>query len=250
MINFIASFAQDSRLQYVMLLQSLTGVLATALDGQNPDSGMTRSTMAVHAGETSSLYLSRAEYDLHITVAAVIAGAIADAGMKNSTKITPEHLAVMLDNADQVVEYLATRLRAIAVGNIAVIINELRRLRLTTSLLQISGTSRFGALMQARMGRIGELRFITPDSLGRKWRSTDFVASMISKDLMQLYVESFLYCAALDGDTHAMVIYPDHDHEDNGMIFTIAGDEENTFDNIKDNIWHPHSTAEVQRVHP
>lgn len=243
------NFAQEVRLRYIMLLQTFTGILATALDDANPDSNSTRSSMIVNAGAASSFFLSRLDQDLHTVIETILSAAVTDAEMMASPKLTPEHVAELHANANSVCEEMMIRMRAITNGNVGAIVSELRRVKLTTSLLQSSGVSRFGALMKARMNRVSDIKFVTHDSMGRKLRSAEYVAGMISKELMQLYVESFLYCAALDGDTVARVVYPDPTHINNGLVFLIAGEEGRTFDTIKDVIWHPNSTAGVQRVH-
>lgn len=247
--HFIAGFVQETRMRYVMLLQSLTGILATALDAINPDSNSVRLVLTNQSFAASSFFLARAGQDMHKAVEAILTAAILDTGMRDSPKMTAEHIRELRDNADLVLEELNMRLRAITIGNTGVVVNELRRVKLTTSLLQSSGMSRFGALMKARMNRVGDLKFVTPDSVGRKWRSSDYIAAMLSKELQQLYVESFLYCAVLDGDQRASVVYSDSNHVNHGLVFAITGDEGPTFDTIKDTIWHPNSTAGVERVH-
>lgn len=242
-------FAEEVRLRYLMLLQALTGILATALDSQDPDRGIVRTAMIIDANRATAQFVERFSTDARSIVDTMIKMAIHDSGMVKSPKLTDYHMNELRENAEAVLDELVTNIQSVCDRNVATVVNELRQVKLQASLLQSTGMSKFGALMKSRMGRVGELKFTTPDVLGRKWRSSDYVVSMISKNLVQLYVESFLYCAAVDGDTKAKVVYSDAGHANNGMVFNITGSEGASFDNIRDTIWHPNSTAGVERVH-
>lgn len=245
-----ALFAQEVRLRYLLLLQALTGIIAKALDAQDINRGSVRTSLLFEATTACNGFLTRFEMDLAVTVQTMVKLAMHDSGMLKNDKLTQGHIDELNENASSVLAEMMLKARTITCGNIATVVNEMRQVKLTASLLQSTGMTQFGALMKSRMGRVGDIRFTSPDSMGRKWRSSDMMVSMISKDLVQLYIESFLYCAALDGDKQARVVYSNRSHINHGVVFNIIGQEGKTFDNIKDLIWHPNSTAGVERVHP
>lgn len=242
--------ARNARISHEMLLKGFMGTLALALESKDPIGSAARNTMVRQAAAAGTHFVSQFDFDMQTAVSAVLAMALHDSGAYASDKMTQERMDDMRDYAKSVQVELSASMQTIVNGNVASLMNELRQIRLAASMLQVSrGMTSFGAVLKARMGRLEALKFTTMDSAGRKWRSGDYLSAMVSKALLQLYVESFIYCAAVLGDTTAKVIYADPDHEGHGRVFAIVGDGPDSFETIKDVIWHPNSTAGVQRVH-
>jgi hypothetical protein len=236
---------------HAMLLQAFTGMLALALESKDLAGAASRSTMTKQAAAAGAHYVKQFDADMRAFINSTVSAAVHDSHAHLSDAMTQERMDQVREYADTVHAELVTGMQAVVEGNIATLLRELRQIRLTASMLETSrGMTAFGAVMKARMGRLEELRFTTADVAGRKWRSVEYVQAMVSKALLQLYVEVFLFCAAVQGDTTARVVYQDPTHEGDGRIFTIAGDGPDSFITIKDAIWHPNSTAGVERVHP
>lgn len=242
--------ARNAAKSHAMLLQAFVGMLALALESKDPVGAVSRKAMVRQAGAAGSHFVSQFEADMTTAVNAIVSMALHDSGAFASDEMHKQRMTDLKDYANSVLAELVASMQVVVNGNVATVMSELRKIRLNASMLQISrGMTHAGAIMKSRTGRLEEMNFTTPDSAGRKWRSGDYVTSMVSKALLQLYVEAFVYCCAVQGDTTAKVIYPTPGHENDGLVFTILGDDAGCFDNIKDAIWHPNSTAGVQRVH-
>lgn len=241
--------ARAAVLGHTMLLKSFTGMLALALESKNP--GATpRIVMLKQATAAGAHFVDRFDSDMEATSSAIVSAAVHDSGAYASPAMNQQRLNDLMDHGRTVYLDLVASMQTVVNGNIGALLTELRKVRLSASMLQVSrGMTQAGAMMKSRMGRLEEMNFTTPDAAGRKWQSGTYVSSMISKALLQLYTDCFTFCAAVLGDKQIRVIYPDPNHAGHGGLLTILGDGENCYETNKDAIWHPNSTAGVQRVH-
>lgn len=236
---------------HAMLCKAFVGMLALALESKDQVGAVSRATMINQASAAGAHFVSQFEADMRVLVNSFTSMAVHDSGAYAAEAMTDERMKEVRDFAAGVHAELSAGIQAVVKGNLATLLAELRQIRLGASVLQAStGISHFGAMLKTRAGRLEELKFTTQDAAGRKWKSGDFVKAMVSKALLQLYVEVFVFCAAVQGDTSARVVYPDPQHAGHGQVFQFAGTGPDSFIAIKDAIWHPNSTAGVERVHP
>lgn len=236
---------------HTMLLKSFLGMLALALESKDPMGNKARTVMLRQATTAGAHFVKQFSADIEAATGVIVSLAVHDSGAYASPAMTQERMDDLKDHARTVHLDLVENMQAVVNGNVGTLLTELRKIRLSASMLQISrGMTPAGAMMKSRMGRLEELTFTTPDSAGRKWQCGAYVGAMVSKALLQLYVDCFVYCAAVQGDKEIRVVYPDPNHAGHGGVLTIVGDGEDCYETNKDAIWHPNSTAGVQRVHP
>jgi hypothetical protein len=236
---------------HAMLLKSFVGMLALALESKDPLGATARMVMLKQASAASAHFIGRFDADMEAAVNAIVNAAVHDSGAYASPAMNRQRMNDVLDHGRAVYLDLVASMQAVVNGNVGQLLTELRKIRLSASMLQVSrGMTPVGAMMKTRMGRLEEMNFTTPDAAGRKWQSGTFVQALVSKALLQLYTDCFVFCAAVQGDKEIRVIYADSNHAGHGGVLTILGDGEDCYETNKDAIWHPNSTAGVQRVHP
>jgi hypothetical protein len=227
--------------QYSMLLQAFRGMLALAIVPVSRLRPEARVKLVAQASAAGHHFVGQFTRDFAAQVNATVANAIHDSGAYAHPELTEERMAGLKEHAASLVEELTNLVNSTVARNIGTVIHEQRQALLAASFMSTG--------MGARMNRVEKMNFTARDVAGRAWRAPDLVASAVSKAILQLYVEVYLYGAALQGDREAQVVCPDPAHKHSGLVFSIVGSGENCFDTIRDAIWHPNSTAGVQRVH-
>lgn len=231
--------------RYATFIQSLTGIFALALDANDVSGARALALMTADATSASNVFLEHAIDTIRRHGDDAVVSAAQDTGLYDQgvNMVAALQLQAHIDN---IVQELTMKIRAMLATSVAALIGELRKIKLSASL----GASTASTIPKVKPNRVTELKFMIPDGAGRKWKAADFFATTVSKAILQLYVESFIFCLAEQGETHAKVVYPNPQHANHGLVFSIADDgTEFTFEKIRDAIWHPNSSAEVERVH-
>lgn len=234
------------RNKYVALLHGLTGVFARTLDAKDPTAPAARADMVVQAQSLGYRFVLQFSIDAREALDDAVSRAIRDSGFE----VSAEMVAEMDEYAASVADELTMKMYGVVAANVSTITREQRAIALQTSLLTTRGMTRFGALIQTRLGRVAELDYRIADRAGRKWASRDYVTNMVRHALLQAYVEAYVYILGKNGADTAMVVYDDPEHDRHGMVFSITGQTEEfpSYESIKDKIWHPNSTASVTRT--
>jgi hypothetical protein len=95
------------------------------------------------------------------------------------------------------------------------------------------------------------LAFSQIDRGGKRWASTNYVATSVRGFLVKTYVESYLFGLGHAGQDLAKVLYPeDPEHLGHGTVFSITGASPAlpAYDTIKADTWHPNSRALVSKA--
>jgi hypothetical protein len=129
----------------------------------------------------------------------------------------------------------------------ATVMKALHRIALQVGIQTMRGKSNVGALIQARRGKINDLKFLQADRSGRQWSSSVYVRTLARHFLLKVYVESFLFGRVSVGSDLAEVVYSDPGHDNHGLRFSISGETAGypKYVDIQDEIYHPNSSASV-----
>lgn len=239
------SVADDLMREYQYLLSSFVALFARALDLPNPTSPLARHDLENKLQQASISFYGVFHERLREAVTALVTEALdaANAHLSSDKRVLLDTLV----SGD--IDGVTTRLIGIEMNDEAKVRKVLRDIALQVYLRSARGrVSQMTALIGARRGKVADLKFVQTDRAGRNWNSAILVRTMVRQVLLHIYVESFLYGRVSVGADLAKVVYPNPDHADNGLVFSISGATEGypTYDEIKDRIFHPNSTASVE----
>jgi hypothetical protein len=81
------------------------------------------------------------------------------------------------------------------------------------------------------------------DSLGRKWKSSQFVAATLRGALQHIYADAFVRAASARGDTGVVLQYADPAHDGHGGVIAMSD-----YLDVRNELFHPNSRAMLARV--
>lgn len=228
---------------YKLMLDAMSGSFAQVLDSPDPtsQSAKTRLRLALSINLLSFIREAQSESGslFHFTREFMLDG-IADAGGDTGAPVNPslaQHIADMLESLQGTLQLWASR-------DSQTVERELRKVALQVDLLQGSGSSRVGALIKAKFGKVRNLNLVQVDSIGRKRVSSEFVRSLIRWHLVTTYVDSFLFTHVKNGHDLAKVVYKNGSSEE---VFSITGETPGyvTYAEIE-RAFHPNTTASLE----
>jgi len=98
--------------------------------------------------------------------------------------------------------------------------------------------------------QLDDPQFLLRDSADRRWDARKLMRAVARDFAYQTLIRYQVAEARRTGETQAMVTYPDANHADNGMLFSLENSAAMpTFNDIEASIFHPNSTATVTHVH-
>lgn len=236
-VELIDRIADQFAARYRAHLLSVVGIYARILDATDPTTVKARTELR------RALERVGAEFMLGLEVQA---NALAHE-VKNATLGTlgaPGTLTID-EHVTELVEGLLGTLGTCVSRDNKLAECELRKFALGVSLLESStGMSHVGALIKSKHGAVRGLPFVQSDRLGRKRTSEAFVRNAARQELVAIHIETALFVIASEGVDLAQVIYQDGEA---GEVFSITGTTPGyrTYESIKDEIFHPNSTATV-----
>ena len=237
----IADFARQFAEQHRGFLNSIHGILARALDERDPTTPKVRRDFHKTMERMSRTYLDWFEVQLRVMTNEVKKGAMNDVGTDESNP----QLAHLDEYVDETMDDLCDTMRACVSRDDRTAEQELRKIALNVDLLQSSyGMNKVGALIKVKFGRIRNLNFVQLDRLGRKRASDGFVEIMVRKHLLMTDIETRLFVFAKRGNDLAQVVNADGTP---GEVFSIMGGVAGyrAYEELKDEVFHPQSTASV-----
>jgi len=114
--------------------------------------------------------------------------------------------------------------------------------------MSVRGASYTGAVVTARMGMDTDFKMFQTDSAGRKWPSALYVKTSARSFLVSTRAETSVYALAQAGVDTAVVRYPNPEHPNHGLQFSITGATPDlpAYPDIRE-LWHPNSDAYVSK---
>jgi hypothetical protein len=110
--------------------------------------------------------------------------------------------------------------------------------------LAAGGRGYSSAVMHAAIAeRQRGITFGQTDTLGRRWKSAQFVAATLRGALQHVYADAFVRAAAARGDEGVALQYADPEHEGHGDVIPMSG-----YLDVRNEIFHPNSRATLARV--
>jgi hypothetical protein len=117
-------------------------------------------------------------------------------------------------------------------------------------LLAAGGRGYSSAVIAAGISeRARGITFGQTDTLGRRWKSSQFVSATLKGALQGIYADAFVRAAAARGDTSVALRYADPKHEGHGQIIPFAeSDDTPGYLTVRNELFHPNSRATLARV--
>lgn len=227
--------------QYRAMLSSIAGEFARILDTPDPTTAKARREFSVIMNRQNMSFLSGFWGQITERAKEVAQTAVTDSGFDLNGKeqfSLNEHLADALIDLCGVIKVSVLRDENVAE-------KALRRIALQVDLLQSStGVNKVGALIKVKFGKVRELDFMQIDRTGRRRSSEVYTRLAVRHCLLLIYVESYLIAIAKNGQDLARVVYPDGKL---GEVFSITGATPGyrAYDDLKNEVFHPNSTASV-----
>lgn len=126
---------------------------------------------------------------------------------------------------------------------------QLRRARLQIGIsARTQGVDHHTARMQHIAAGRNELRYNFMDRGGRKWPSQKFVSQVWRQHLLNTYNDAYLATAAEFGVDQFRIDHPDAERLGGLRFTTTPGGSLPTYDEIKDQVFHPNSVTVVRMV--
>lgn len=226
--------------QYRGLLTSIVGHFARALDSHDPTTPKARSDFRQSILRSSVAFLDGMVGQIEAHTIEVRNDALSTVGHALSDPDLESLNEYLRDAMDD----LYASLYACLHRDDTAAERELRNFAHKVNLTQAAtGMSKIGALIKTKFGRVSGLNFVQVDRLGRKRASEGFVRSLVRHHLVQTHVECQMFSIAKSGNDLAQIVIDNKP----GAVISITGTTAGypSYEEIRDEIFHPNSTATV-----
>lgn len=230
--------------QYTSLQSTLVGLYAQAVNDQAPTAPATRSRFLSECLQAQLSFLTAANASLMQVADTLVRDALDTAGLGTDGA----HLAEIRQIVSESLMLVLSTLSGATQRDVDLVAKGLREFALKVDhKMNAAGMSYAAAVIKTRIEQTGLFSFKQVDRANRKWNSADYVKHAVRGFLLSVWVETFLFAVSRMGEDLARVKC---DNEHNGMVFSISGMTPGCpkFDDIKGDIWHPNSTARVERI--
>jgi hypothetical protein len=245
--GFLSLRAGEAAARYDFLTQALSAIYARSLISRNVGTAAGVRTMMTEARNIASSYLAteldRIDADLE-EVAQHAQGATIKALTSNeSFELTVSALEHLRASGD----YLRDELLAQISRDIATLRKTIQKAN-----LQIDLATRLQAVNPRRQGtqNAPAIDFTFHDRASRKWSSRTFVRTTWRHTLLSVYNETVLLTLADHGIQEAVIEHEDPAAPHHGKILSIVqSDEHDTYQDLRDEIFHPNAHAILKARH-
>lgn len=222
----------------------LTGLAASVVYGAAPTAPSTLSQYTREGLSAQAGYLTALAAVIDLALRDVVAAAAEHAGASPDTGAIIGSEFVRQERAE-----LLGALSALAQKNAATAARRVRDFVTRVDLAVMAGRNTMsGALVAARIveGQ-APVSFRVLDTLGRKWKTTDYAAALVKGAMQGIYANTFATIAAEAGVDLVEVIYPDEVHDNHGLLVSLSGAKGRLgFMSVRDEIFHPNSEAQLR----
>jgi len=238
------SLAEGVKREYEFMLSSHVANFARIMDSSNPTSPDARHLLEQKMHDATVTFIGTASASLKASVTVLTNNAL-DASKARLSAQERSNLDEMIEDEHHLMfsEIIGMQFR-----DAATVMKALHKTALQVNIQKMRGkVNSVTALIQARRGKVAELKFLQADRSGRNWSSPVYVRTIARLFLLRVYVESFLFGRVSVGSDLAEVVYSDPGHDNHGLRFSISGETAGypKYVDIQDEIYHPNSSASV-----
>lgn len=227
--------------QYRNVLATLSGHFAIVLDQPDPTVFRARHRLRRDMSMASNTFVTGFMTQIKSFTVTIKEGALAEF----SHVLSEPDLQLLNQHVEESLDDLWVAMNALMNRDNQTVERELRRFALKVDLLQsATGISRIGALIKTKLGAVDGIRHTQPDRLGRKRASDSYVRAMVRQHMLLTDIETRLFMIAKTGGDLAVVMRDEVPDE----VFSITGNTAGfrTYDELRDEVFHPNSGATVK----
>lgn len=235
--------SESTRVSYRLFGMALTGAFGRALDQGDPTSSRARTEFKAAVTGLGRDFVDLTTQEVRSGLDEVAKTAVMMTGLapsEGTMACVREHVAWLKD-------IVCDRIRECVSRDCATAEQAFRRLALNVEIASMRGSmGRTTAVIGARYGAVRNLSFVQQDRLGRKLSSDAFVRTLVRDALLNAYVETFLFVQASAGFDIAKATKGDGE----SVTFSITGNTKGmpSYDEIRDGLFHPQSSASLEIV--
>lgn len=242
----LTAAAERAGERYGILLNSFNAVFNQFAGNPNPGSPNNRKKATARAYTLAQGYLASELEFIDQTV---------QREMQDATTHTLDALGVpyedppelVFSHTESLVQELEHGIRTQLERDISLIGKGLRDISLRTNLVaKTRGITRANALAYLRTYGPLSQTFTFQDRAGRHWPSQKLIRTLWRHSLVLTWNETALMTMALRGVPSAIIEHPDESHRERGTIISLEEDPSGiSWDQIRDEVFHPHTHAQL-----
>jgi hypothetical protein len=239
-IDTMGEFAASQIIGYQ---SALAGLVAEAM---NPNAQPRRVMLAtMQRLQASTLTALAAVFDTAVTD-------VAHGAVVNAYPDTPDQVAAQVATDARATRDAALGTVSQALARDAEVAHaRIRDFHLKVEMLLASGGRGYSSAVIAAgiSERARGITFGQTDTLGRRWKSSQFISATLRGALQGIYADAFVRAAAAHGASSVALQYADPEHEGHGQVIPFAeSDDAPGYLSLRNEIFHPNSRATLVRV--
>ncbi len=242
-LSFLAERASE---RYLLVLQSLRGILAQALNRPDPSASALRSFIREEAIRIAEVFLESEHREIIANMQSIACLASADAFRSlGADVVRNESSGAVVELLDAQEKYLLSEIAVQLERDIAGLLKHWHMAALQIHRLErLYRLSREAAIARFRISEQQKLKFWFKDRHGRRYPSQKYVRTVMRGALLDLAVNAFLGVMADAGVSQLAVIHQDTKHSYFGLTVSVVDDGVDPFiEDVRDDVFHPNSEA-------
>ena len=247
--NRLTRLALSAGSRYRLLLASLNQIYLQFTENAKPLTPALRKRVLSQAYNIAEGYLTSELEILQEAVNSEVSDAIFVTAISANVQ-SDDPTSDMTENANTVFSELEHMIRTQLERDINTMIKSMRNQTLRASLLARSkGGSMTAAMNSIRTSPGNDTRYTFLDRAGRNWPSDKFIKTIVRHALVIVWNETALIFMADHGIDKAIIEHQDADFSELGTIISISEDDTGvTWDEIRDDVFHPNTNAWVSPI--